>query len=185
MNVLIDFDDSFTFNLKQYLESLGVDVNVIHWTKLLGIDLSKIKLIILGPGPGHPHDYSDILYLLKKIIELKSIKIFGVCLGHQIICKILGFKIERLILPIHGQSKNIQLNSYFQRFLGSSNIDVQFYNSLFVSANSKSNLSSGSRFQIFMNMIIIYRNEWILSTQFHPESIGSTSLVEGVKDFLS
>ena len=183
MNVLVDFDDSFTFNLKQYLENAGVSVAMVHWKNFLSFDFEKVKTITLGPGPGHPRDYGLIRNQLKTIIKEKKIKIFGVCLGHQIVCDIFGFELKYLYNPIHGLSKKIYLNSYFKSFFEERNISAQFYNSLFVSKNSKGEFSEFIQIQELGQMLAICRTRSTLSMQFHPESIGSSSTLKGVKKF--
>ena len=54
MNILIDFDDSFTFNLRQFLENMALKVKIVHWTDFISLDLGNVKQSLLKPGPGHP-----------------------------------------------------------------------------------------------------------------------------------
>lgn len=183
MDVLIDFDDSFTYNLKQYLCIIGLQPVVVNWREFCSIDLSEVKSMTLGPGPGHPKDYLSFSFWLKKAILKRHLKVFGVCLGHQIICNLYDFKLGYMERPIHGQSKKVKLDSFFKQIFDVSFLNCQFYNSLYVSALGVSSRQKNLYFQEFDNMVILFQTENIFSMQFHPESIGSSSTFKGVKKF--
>ena len=61
--LFIDFDDSFTYNLVQELEEVGISCDVVHWKDIESLPSDKI--LVLGPGPGHPDDYQSLFPLLK------------------------------------------------------------------------------------------------------------------------
>ena len=54
--LLVDFYDSFTFNLVHYIELHDVSVDVVRNDAEINTDLlSKYTHVILSPGPGLPH----------------------------------------------------------------------------------------------------------------------------------
>lgn len=59
MILIIDHNDSFTYNLMQYVLELTSKVKVINYDKLSISDVKteNISKIILSPGPKAPKDY--------------------------------------------------------------------------------------------------------------------------------
>lgn len=174
--VIIDFDDSFTFNIASELYLLGLNAKVIHYNLLPSLVLdSEVGIVILGPGPGHPDDYSFYYPYLKQIINNTNIFVMGICLGHQLIWKLKGASIFRLKQPLHGHSCIMQIpawSKYFDHLVINKKVLVQSYNSLAVLYDAdlmpvSSNVIHGSQVMasLFFNGI---------SFQFHPESIGTS-----------
>jgi anthranilate/para-aminobenzoate synthase component II len=188
---IIDFDDSFTYNLYSELSSYA-ETKVIHFKKLgeeiLSRDYSKKEIYVLGPGPGHPDEYELILNDLKLLLQDENSFIFGVCLGHQLVWKTFGLPVSPACKLIHGQTERL----VFDRFFNSSTeaLDVQRYNSLSV----KLSADLCSRFDLqgwsFVKKgeeLYASRYKNILTYQFHPESIGSQNkalLYSPLKQFL-
>lgn len=105
--LLIDNDDSFTWNLWQLIESLGVRCTVRRNDE---ISLQEVKAmrpdrIVLSPGPGGPRDARVSLDILKAI----AFPILGVCLGHQCIAHVFGGEnsVERAPKVMHGKTSDI------------------------------------------------------------------------------
>jgi anthranilate synthase component II len=103
MILIIDNYDSFTYNLVQYIGTMGFKVKVLRND---AINLEAIKYlepshIIISPGPGSPNNSGISLHLIKYFA--KNIPILGVCLGHQSIGHIYGAKIIHAPFPIHGK----------------------------------------------------------------------------------
>nr|YP_009628748.1 anthranilate synthase component II [Balbiania investiens]QBX88531.1 anthranilate synthase component II [Balbiania investiens] len=103
MILIIDNYDSFTYNLVQYIGTMGFKVEVLRND---AINLQVIKHlepshIIISPGPGYPDNSGISLHLIKYFA--KNIPILGVCLGHQSIGHIYGAKIIHAPFPIHGK----------------------------------------------------------------------------------
>ena len=84
--ILIDNYDSFTFNLYHYISSLKVHVDVIRNDQITSNEILKRRYnkIVISPGPGNPNQSGNCIKIVKSLY--KKIPIFGVCLGHQIIC---------------------------------------------------------------------------------------------------
>ena len=168
---LIDFDDSFTFNVLQELVESGMDVKVIHWLDFE--ELPDSDWLILGPGPGHPDDYQRIFPLIEEWLQKKK-NLFGVCLGHQIYWRLLGEDVVRSKEPLHGQKILLHLDEDWSKFLKVPNsLHVQRYNSLSVPAQGTMRNPQLKNF-VQDGEILMTRGEGILTYQFHPESMGTS-----------
>ncbi len=167
----IDFQDSFSFNIVQSLMELGFEVKV--YTYPYHHEAWGYDLVVLGPGPGHPDEYSDVLPLIKERLE-SSKKIFGVCLGHQLIWRALDFPVVKSQIPLHGQKVKIKLTSFWMNYLKLPEIvSVQRYNSLVVQIK-ESEVPQGITVLFSQDELQISKGPCWLSYQFHPESVGTS-----------
>lgn len=83
-----DHFDSFTYNIAQYFSRLG-KVKVYPYKNYLDPNkINKTDFLILGPGPGTPNDYPNLLSFLKNFKGEN--KLLGICLGHQAMGVSLG-----------------------------------------------------------------------------------------------
>ncbi|HLT21848.1 MAG TPA: aminodeoxychorismate/anthranilate synthase component II [Bacteriovoracaceae bacterium] len=165
--VIVDFDDSFTYNILGELKQLGLSSNVIHWTDLS--ESSDFDLLILGPGPGHPHDYAAIFPLIKKLMA-EDKKILGICLGHQILWNLQDALVTRSKYPVHGEKLELMLDSYWSTFFGLPRLMVQRYNSLAVLEHS---IITEAKLLSFDNEVMASVQGHLVGLQFHPESLGT------------
>lgn len=167
----IDFDDSFTFNVVQELASTNIQCEVIHWRDVES--LPDEGLLILGPGPGHPDDYQSIFPLIGDWLKARK-PFFGICLGHQILWRLMGEDVVRSKDPLHGQRMRLELTDDWKSFLGlATEAWVQRYNSLTVL--SQASIRNPQFINFIQNdEILITRGENLLTYQFHPESVGTS-----------
>ena len=159
---IIDFEDSFTFNIATELYAYEKSIVVVShqdffMPKNLLFVQEKIKTptaIILGPGPGNPYEYQDYFTSIKDLKNNPNLFIMGICLGHQILALVDGLKIKQSNKPTHGGQVKINFEN--------KNILVQRYNSLAVFESEKS-------------LKEVQVRQWTrgVSYQFHPESIGT------------
>jgi para-aminobenzoate synthetase component 2 len=109
--LIIDNYDSFTFNLAQYLGSLGEIIQVYRNDKISidGIRRLSPSRIVISPGPGRPKDAG----ISKEVINTfyKKIPILGVCLGHQCIGEVFGGSIINSGVIVHGKTSTIYHDS--------------------------------------------------------------------------
>ncbi len=155
--IIIDFEDSFTYNIASLLFPFEKSITVIPHNIFFNSDFKnylnskKKHALILGPGPGHPEEYKHYFLEIMKFRKLKNFYIMGICLGHQI----LGIMDNKTVTTaqnlIHGQSVLIE-------FEGVERL-VQHYNSLSVYEDD--------------NEINVRKFDRGISYQFHPESIGT------------
>ncbi|MBY0518290.1 MAG: aminodeoxychorismate/anthranilate synthase component II [Bacteriovoracaceae bacterium] len=167
---IIDFDDSFTYNIASEFYRQGLESKIIHWKDWTAPTTRLPKLLVLGPGPGHPDEYpvEDVLMNWWK----SEVPMAGICLGHQLIARFLGLRVERSKRPVHGESVALKVPQWWQEKLKlPSLVEVQRYNSLGVQARKLPRDWSGWEED----------GEWIalsharaLTYQFHPESVGTS-----------
>lgn len=188
--LILDFEDSFTFNIAESFLNLGLSSPVstvgdfpLNLKKF--IDSGKKFVLVLGPGPGHPKDYDQLIPLIKTALDSFSIFNLGVCLGHQIYLRQFGHSIRKSEKPIHGQAREIVIPDWLKSDKGEK-FSVQFYNSLIVEENSNV-ISKELDTYAIEGEILIAKGERFLSYQFHPESIGTSCpdvFLTPARDFL-
>ena len=108
--ILIDNYDSFTYNIVQYLQELGVTPRVFKNDEVTIEELKNIDFnsVIISPGPGNPCDKSSTGVcedIVKEFYTTK--KILGVCLGHQLIASHFVARIVKDPEPYHGKTSKI------------------------------------------------------------------------------
>ena len=105
--ILIDNLDSFTFNLVESLERLGVAVavrrNSIAAEAALGEAQAMGAMLMLSPGPGAPDQAGCCLELVARARAARQ-PLIGVCLGHQAIAEEAGGTVGRTPEPVHGKA---------------------------------------------------------------------------------
>lgn len=180
---IVDFDDSFTFNIVNAVNKLKLKVCVVSHDKskefleefiLFKNNNDRNQVLLLGPGPGHPNEYQHIFNSLKQILKLRSIFTVGVCLGHQIIGSLLGGEVMRSNFPKHGEKVEIEIPCWpniYPRVMWNKSTSVQRYNSLVVKFKY---LSDNVLFSFDNGEISQIVSTNIFSMQFHPESVGTS-----------
>jgi len=110
MILMIDNYDSFTYNLVQYLGSLGAQIKVFRNDKISIGQIKRIrpKRIVISPGPGRPEDAGISCEVIREFAG--SIPILGVCLGHQAIGYVYGGRIIGAKKLMHGKISLIYHN---------------------------------------------------------------------------
>lgn len=167
----IDFEDSFSYNVVQELALVGFDVTVVPWKDFE--TLPEEGLLVLGPGPGHPDDYSRIFDLINSWIKQER-PLFGVCLGHQLFWRLQGEDVIRSKEPLHGQKVKLELGPEWREWLGvKGEVFVQRYNSLAVIDRPTVRNPNFKNF-IQNDEVLITRTSSSITYQFHPESIGTS-----------
>lgn len=173
MIAMIDNYDSFTFNLVQYLEQLGLPVAVFRNDKISVEELEKMKLagIVISPGPGRPESAGISIETVRRFSG--KIPILGVCLGHQTIGSVFGAKVVQAKKIMHGKTSEITSdgNSLYKGI--KSPFQAMRYHSL---ALSRENFPSDildivSESEDGEIMGIRHREHPTEGIQFHPESI--------------
>ncbi|HET6798281.1 MAG TPA: aminodeoxychorismate/anthranilate synthase component II, partial [Gemmatimonadales bacterium] len=107
MILLIDNYDSFVYNLARYVRELG-DEPLVRRHDALGIDdIRRLapSHIIISPGPCSPNEAGISTEVVRQLGP--SIRILGVCLGHQCIGAAYGGEIVRAGSPMHGKTSRI------------------------------------------------------------------------------
>ena len=107
MILLIDNYDSFSYNLYQLVGNIRPDIQVVRNDEVTVEEILERnpQLIILSPGPGRPEQAGICIETVKRLGG--KIPIFGVCLGHQAICRAYGGAITYAKKLMHGKTSQI------------------------------------------------------------------------------
>ena len=108
MLLMIDNYDSFTYNLVQYLQSLGAEVNVVRNDAMTVDEIAKLapERIVISPGPCTPNEAGVSLEIIERLGA--NTPILGVCLGHQSIGQAYGGHVIRAGRIMHGKTSRIR-----------------------------------------------------------------------------
>jgi anthranilate synthase component 2 len=170
---MIDNYDSFTFNLVQYFQELGVQIETIRNDALSVAALlaKKPDFFVLSPGPSTPTQAGVCLDLITAAAEA-AVPLLGVCLGHQAIGQAFGGKVVRADMPWHGKVSEI-MHEQEGVFKGlPSPLKVTRYHSLIVERDSLPpclHVTATTEDEAVMGFK--HKTKRIEGVQFHPESV--------------
>ena len=181
--LIVDFYDSFTYNLKHYTEPFCKTVDVIRDDQLNLNQLSLYDKIILSPGPGLPQMTKNMFEILKLIVGVKPV--LGVCLGMQ---GIVEYDNGRLFQKniMHGKQEIIEVdvNSVlFHDF--NKNQQVGLYHSWSVKLNDNGSLYVTAKSKSNIVMAVESKELGLFGVQFHPESILTVEGKQILNNFLN
>lgn len=116
--ILIDNYDSFTYNIVQYLQEIGVEPKIFENDKITVEELKRMNFqsIIISPGAGNLDSAGVSIEVLKEFYKTK--KILGICLGHQCIAQFFGGKVVKSHPPTHGKTSKIFFDKTSKLFKG-------------------------------------------------------------------
>lgn len=179
---VIDNYDSFTYNLVQYLETLGARCEVVlnDRASVEEIRVKNPRGILLSPGPGTPDDAGVTLEVIRQLGSV--FPIFGVCLGHQSIGQAFGATVVRAPRLMHGKTSPIVHKGQGVFHGLPSPFTATRYHSLVIDPKTvPPELELTAHTAEGEIMGIRHRTLPIEGVQFHPESIlteGGMSLLE-------
>ena len=168
--LVVDNYDSFVFNLVQYLQQLGEQVEVRRNDEVTVAQASRYDGVLLSPGPGTPEDAGICVELIKELGP--TTPIFGVCLGHQAIAEAYGATVSRAPELLHGKTSEVHHDGkgVFEglpdpftatRYHSLAVEPDTVPQSLVVTATTESGVIMGLR----------HREHSVEGVQFHPESV--------------
>jgi len=177
MLLMLDNYDSFTYNLVQYLQTLGAEVMVVRNDALTVDEIQKLapERIVISPGPCTPNEAGVSLEIIERMGA--TTPILGVCLGHQSIGQAYGGDVIRAKTIMHGKTSRIhhQGKGVFAGLPDA--YEATRYHSLVVDRDTLpdvlevtawTELEDGSFEEI---MGLRHREFPVQGVQFHPESI--------------
>lgn len=169
--ILIDNYDSFTYNIVQYLEELGIQPKIYENDKITIEELKKIKFnsIIISPGAGTPDTAGISMQVINEFYKTK--KILGICLGHQCIAQFFGGKVIKSPNPTHGKTSQIFFKQKSKLFKDiPEGFNATRYHSLIVE-NLPECLKATAQTKDNIIMALEHQKLPIYGVQFHPEAI--------------
>lgn len=172
---IVDAEDGFTSMLAYQLRSLGCSVRLMPWYRAeepagSGGAFGARGVVLLGPGPGDPRDSANARVLALRSVAAErlagGLPLAAVCLGHQVVCTLLGLPVTSLPDPAQGRRLRVPLWGR-PRMAG-------FYNSFTARADDDwlSPPLSGSAVQVqrLGDEVIALRGPALATIQFHAES---------------
>jgi anthranilate synthase component 2 len=182
---VIDNYDSFTYNLVQYLGTLGAEVQVFR-NDAIGVDAlaaTGLDGLVISPGPGVPKDAGISEEAIRKLAG--QVPILGVCLGHQALGEVYGGRVVRAARLMHGKTSPI-LHRGRGLFAGLDNpFEATRYHSLIVERESlpeKLELMAWTPEGEIMGLKHMDHETW--GVQFHPESVLTRPGLKLIENFL-
>ena len=186
MILMIDNFDSVTYNLVQYFQQLGSEVEVRRNNALTAGDALALRpeAIVLSPGPGRPAGAGIMPELIGKAAAA-GIPLLGVCLGHQAIGEAFGMELVNASRIMHGKVSEITHDGR-GLFAGLAPlVKVVRYHSLALAEHSlPEELAVTARSEDGEIMGIRHRTLPIEGIQYHPESILTTTGKRQLANFL-
>jgi len=185
MVLMIDNYDSFTYNLVQYLGSLGADLHVYRNDKLTIEEIRDMvpERIVISPGPCTPNEAGISVELVEKLGA--EIPILGVCLGHQSIGQAYGGSVIRAPKVMHGKTSLIHHDGKTV-YAGLPNpFEATRYHSLIIERESiPACLEISVHTEDGTIMGVRHREHPVEGIQFHPESILTEVGMDLLRNFL-
>ena len=168
---MIDNNDSFTYNLKHYIEQFVSEVVVSRVTEIELDDIESFDKIILSPGPGLPNEHPVLEQVLFRYYNQKPI--LGICLGQQAIAEFFNANLENLTTVKHGVTSMVKHFNNCKLFSDiPENFKIGHYHSWVVSKiNFPEELLITSENEDGIITSLNHKKYDIAAVQFHPESI--------------
>jgi anthranilate synthase component II len=184
--VVIDNYDSFTYNLVQYLGTLGAEVEV-HRNDAITVEALRarpLEGLVISPGPGEPRDAGISEAAIRALAG--SVPILGVCLGHQGLAEVYGGRVVRAQRLMHGKTSPI-LHKGRGVFAGLDNpFEATRYHSLIVERDSLPGVLEIVAWTPEGEIMGLKHGDhetW--GVQFHPESILTRPGLKLIENFLT
>ena len=150
----------------------GIEVHVMP-SKTTFDEISALRPdgVFLSNGPGDPASMQDVIAMVREVLSAK-IPLFGICFGHQIIGRALGFETYKLPFGHRGINQPI-------KNLRSNKIEITAHNHGFavaapVEGNFNTVYGAGFVSHISLNDGVVEGLELletpVFSVQYHPEA---------------
>ncbi|MDY7000417.1 MAG: aminodeoxychorismate/anthranilate synthase component II [Thermodesulfobacteriota bacterium] len=177
MFLLVDNFDSFTFNLVQAFQLLGLNPVVVRNNEAGLLELAKggdLSMVCISPGPSHPKNAGLCLEFLEHLPS--TVPVLGVCLGHQILGHFAGATVEVGPRIMHGKTSEIHHNNQGLFMDLPDPFTAGRYHSLLVKvdeapAETRELLETTAWTKQGEVMGLSYRDRPWVGVQFHPESV--------------
>jgi anthranilate synthase component II len=185
MLLMVDNYDSFTYNLVQYFQELGEEVQVFRNDKITVDEIAakKPQRLVISPGPCSPTEAGISVEAIQRLGG--KIPILGVCLGHQSMGYAYGGRIIRAASLMHGKTSPIHHNGRELFHSLPNPFDATRYHSLVV---ERATLPEVLEICAWTDdgeiMGMRHRTLPMWGVQFHPESILTIEGKKLLKNFL-
>ena len=189
--ILVDNLDSFTFNIRDAMVTLGSQVEVVEGRPASSIEdpdtwLKRIISehapdgIVIGPGPSRPEVSERTMLIasnaLSDMLSIgnRRIPVLGICLGHQALCLADGSRLGPSPGgPVHGSPSRIEHKGTGLFEDSDKTCFMMRYNSLAVLSDGRAMMPNAWESGTRLVMGVEHPSLPIHGVQFHPESVGS------------
>ncbi len=162
---VVAYDYGIKLNILRNLVEAGCDVTVVPaWMsadKVLELDPDGI---FLSNGPGDPEPVTYAIENIRKLIGKRPI--FGICLGHQLLCLALGGRTYKLKFGHHGGNQPV-------KDLKTGKVEITSQNHGFaVDVDSIKGIAELTHLNLNDHTVegIAHREYPLFSVQYHPEA---------------
>lgn len=181
MILILDNYDSFTYNLVDYFQQLGLEVDVIRNTMpRYQIDFKKYHGLVLSPGPEKPEKAGILMEVVKT--QVGKLPILGICLGHQALGQYFGAKLVKASYPMHGKLSTIKVKNSVLFSGIPQKIEVVRYHSLILQSLPPA-LKITAETDTSEIMAFEHIQSKTAGIQFHPEAILTQYGLEMLKNW--
>ncbi len=185
MILVIDNYDSFTYNLVQYIGSLGETLIVKRNDEITLEEIEKLNpdKIVISPGPGYPNSAGISLDVIKTFY--KKYPLLGVCLGHQSIAEAFQGKVIQAKELVHGKDSDINHDGKGLFANVPNPLKGGRYHSLIVERETLPDcLEITAETADHQIMGIRHKEYPVEGVQFHPESIMTKDGMKIIENFV-
>jgi len=182
MWALIDNYDSFTWILHHYLLLAGHECTVYRNDEITLPQLITLapERIILSPGPETPLQAGITMQAIDHFHA--RIPILGVCLGHQALGMYFGAQLIHTT-PMHGKTSQVTHATHPLFNAVPSPFTAMRYHSLAIDGLDNTPLDIIATTADGAVMAITHKTHPCTGVQFHPESIGTGSGLQIIKNW--
>lgn len=166
---IIAIDFGAKRNILNELVAVGLQPEVMpHTFEAIHIisryESGEIKGVFLSNGPGDPSLLNNEVDQIKLLIKAK-VPIFGICLGHQLLCIAHGYETYKLKFGHHGGNHPVK------NFITQS-VEITAQNHNYAVPEEIVEVAEITHRDLFDNTIegLRYKNSPIFSVQHHPEA---------------
>ncbi len=191
MSVLIvDNHDSFTFNIAHLVAEASGDMPQVALASGPRPSLDGVSHVIIGPGPGTPHNPGDLGFSLEVYREAleRDIPVLGICLGLQLMAVAHGGRVGSAPTPMHGLEDALRFTDaaandpVFARLPRALRI-VRYHSLAIEKCPRKLEVLGTTPDGVIQAARVRGRRAW--GVQFHPESIRTEGGLDLIRAFLN
>ncbi|RAP27338.1 carbamoyl phosphate synthase small subunit [Candidatus Marinamargulisbacteria bacterium SCGC AG-333-B06] len=158
-------DCGVKYSILNQLQNLGCQVTVFPYnTPSKDILSQDFDGVLVSNGPGDPSAVHETIQTIKELAG--NIPMFGICLGHQMICHAFDFKLVKLPFGHHGINHPI-------KNLATGNVEISSQNHIYCATDTHIPDSFAiSHLNLNDNTVAGIRSDskLLFSVQYHPEA---------------
>ncbi|MGC5021802.1 chorismate-binding protein [Micromonospora sp. DT47] len=167
--LVVDGEDTFTGMLAHQLRALGLAVDVTPWQRPGPLD--GYDLVVVGPGPGDPGQVTEPkMAALRALLAGRldaALPTLAICLGHQLLCGLLGLPLHLRKAPYQGLPRDVTVFGATRR--------VGFYSTFTALADADRVGTPYGPVELSRDpvdgAVHALRGVGVAGVQFHPESV--------------